>query len=74
MYAKLYIFSPFSNYDDYALELKKNPTSKPEYCEKVKYFRLKVPLYYELINSNHLQRVPEPLNGLSNSGGLTGWT
>ena len=56
------------NFDDYGLQLMKTPNSKSqklEYCEKVQYFRLKVSHSNQLINPKHLQRVPEPLNGLS---------
>ena len=48
-------------FDDYGLQFMK----KCEYCEKVQYCRLKVSHSNQLINPKHLQRVPEPLNGLS---------
>ena len=36
-----------------------------EFCEKVQYCSFKVSHSSQLIDPNHLQRVPEPLNGLS---------
>ena len=38
---------------------------KLEYCKKVQYSRLKASHSNQLINPKHLQKVPEPLNGLS---------
>ena len=54
----------FCYFYDYGLQLMKTPTRKCEYYEMVQYCRLRVSHSNQLINPRHLQRVPEPLNGL----------
>ena len=52
------------NFDDYSSQFMET-LRKLEHCEKIQYCRLEVSNSNQLINPKHLQRVPEPLNGLS---------